>query len=66
MSVNILTLWCRLVVVTQRAKILASSFMAYITFNTIFLLDVRLVEKVHQFLGGYFIPERKKVNLDFI
>ena len=35
-------------------------------FDSIFLLDIHLVEEVHQALGSQFISKGQKVNADFI
>lgn len=66
MTINILPLQYILVTVTKCLEVSTGCFMADITFNTISLFDIHLVEEIHQFLGGDFISERQKVNTDFI
>jgi len=66
MAINILSLWCRLVMVAKRLKILAHRFMGDIMFDSIFLLDIHSVEEVHQALGSQFVSKGQKVNADFI
>ena len=52
--------------VAKHLKIPAHRFIGDITFDSIFLLDIHLVEEVHQALGSQFISKGQKVNADFI
>ena len=66
MSIDILTLWSRLVTITKCLKIPTCCFVADITFNSIFFFDIHVVEKVHQLVGSHAVSKRQKVNADFI
>ena len=66
MSINILTLGCRLIMITKCLKVLVGCLVANVAFNAVFLLDLRLVEKVCQFCCCYLISKRQKVNVDFV
>jgi hypothetical protein len=66
MFIHILTLRSMLKAITKGVEISACGFVGDITLDSVLLLDIVAVEKVHQFYRGDFVSKGQKINIDFV
>ena len=66
MPIHVLTLWSILKAVTKGVKISACCFVTDVTLYPVLLLNVTVMEKVHQLPRRDFVSKGQQVYVDFV